>query len=48
VQVLITFLGEMREVEVDVDDLRPVEPTPAEKRERRTRGKGRPIRRHEG
>jgi transcriptional antiterminator RfaH len=43
VQVLITFLGELREVEVNAADLNAIQPAPARSGERRTRGKGRPI-----
>jgi transcription antitermination factor NusG len=45
VRVLIEFLGGLREAEVNVDDLERVgaaPPSPGQ--ERRTRGKGRPIR----
>jgi transcriptional antiterminator RfaH len=45
VRVLIEFLGQLREAEVDVDLLERTSPSPAPKRERRTRGKGRGIKR---
>jgi transcription antitermination factor NusG len=46
VQVLLEFLGEIREVEVDVDALEHTSSGMAFKLERRTRGSGRKIRQH--
>lgn len=43
VQVLLTFMGQLRKTEVNTASLEPVDPQLAIKRERRTRGKGRPI-----
>jgi transcriptional antiterminator RfaH len=43
VQVLLEFLGQLREVEVDVDALDSTHPGPDTKLERRTRGRGRSI-----
>jgi transcriptional antiterminator RfaH len=43
VRVLINFLGQLREAEVDVDTLEEVASDRAPKRERRTRGGGRRI-----
>jgi transcription antitermination factor NusG len=45
VQVLIHFLGQLREAEVAVDILEPTSAGPIPSRERRTRGKGRKIKR---
>lgn len=44
VRVLIDFLGSLREANVSVDDLERVGTAPAPRQERRTRGRGRPIR----
>jgi len=43
VQVLLEFLGQLREVEVDVDALDSSHPGPGAMLERRTRGRGRRI-----
>jgi len=43
VRVLIDFLGQLREAEVNADMLERAGPAPELKRGRRTRGKGRPI-----
>jgi len=45
VQILIHFLGQLREVDVDVDMLERPSSMPTLKRERRTRGKGRRVKR---
>jgi transcriptional antiterminator RfaH len=45
VRVLIEFLGSLRQAEIDIDDLEGVGSAPPP-RERRTRGQGRPIKRH--
>lgn len=45
VQVLIDFLGSQRKMDVDVNMLDRPSSTPAFKRKRRTRGKGRPVNR---
>lgn len=45
VRVLLEFLGHLREVEVGVDALERTNPEPAAKQERRTRGRGRRIKR---
>jgi transcriptional antiterminator RfaH len=47
VQVLIEFLGSLRKMDVDASWLERVGDAPAPWRERRTRGKGRPINRHD-
>lgn len=44
VRILLEFLGQLRQTEVDVDSLEHLQTEPAPKRERRTRGKGRRIR----
>ena len=44
VQVLLNFLGRLNKVEVDVHQLEHAEPAVPAQRERRTRGRGRPIR----
>jgi transcriptional antiterminator RfaH len=44
VQVLIEFLGSLRKLELPVDQVERAHDQPAPRRERRTRGKGRPIR----
>jgi transcription antitermination factor NusG len=46
VQVLIEFLGSLRRTDVHVDDLEIASAAPPLRQERRTRGKGRPIKRH--
>jgi transcriptional antiterminator RfaH len=43
VRILIDFLGQLREAEVDADRLEPAQVEPNPRRERRTRGKGRKI-----
>ncbi len=45
VRVLIEFLGELRETEINITSLEPCasQPHAAQRRERRTRGTGRPI-----
>jgi hypothetical protein len=46
VRVLLDFLGGLRETNLSVDDLeRSTTPPPPARQERRTRGRGRPIRR---
>jgi len=44
VQVLIEFLGSLRKLELPVDQVERARDQPAPRRERRTRGRGRPIR----
>jgi hypothetical protein len=44
VRVLIEFLGQLREAELDVSALEKSQPDARGKRQRRTRGRGRPIR----
>jgi len=47
VQVLLEFLGSLRKLELPVDQVERARDQPAPRRERRTRGKGRPIRLNE-
>jgi transcriptional antiterminator RfaH len=46
VQVLIEFLGSLRRLELPVDRVEPIGDQPTPRRERRTRGRGRPIQRN--
>lgn len=48
VRVLLQFLGEQHEAEVDVDTLERAPADPPAKRPRRTRGQGRPIKQPDG